>query len=96
MDPKRPFTLSVTVNISICVKLYHCFYGNIDIDVEYEIKTHSFHLRFDNIGSIIFKNANTDADAKCEGVFERRAPSSPFESQLDLPIAYSYCCNVNS
>ena len=39
---KCPFTLNVNVNV--CVKFYHCVYGDVDVDTENWHITHS--LRF--------------------------------------------------
>ena len=59
-----PFTLSINVNI--CVKFHHCVYGDVDVDAENGFITHSLHLHFVTIASIIFENANTDVDVKCK------------------------------
>ena len=51
-----------------------------DTDAENGYKTHSLHLRFVTIASIIFKKENADVDAKCEWVLAQHN----FHSQMNI------------
>ena len=68
MDLKGLSTLSVNAKVCICVciKFQHYVYVDVDIDAENEYRTHSLHLHFVTIASIIFENANTDINTRCE------------------------------
>ena len=58
--------MSVNVNvwvcISVCAKFQHFVYGDVDIDRGNGYRTHSLHLSFVAIASIIFGNTDADID----------------------------------
>ena len=80
-----PFSLSVYVNVGICicVKFQNCVCGDVDVDAE------NGHLCFVTIASNIFENTNADDDAKCEWAL-------PFVTVAAIVRTSDYSCYAHT
>ena len=65
----RSYWASILAFASAFASNFNIVYGDVDIDAENGYRTHSLHLCFVTIASIIFENENADIDAKCEWAF---------------------------
>ena len=92
-DVKHPFTLSVNVNISIHVKLYHCFYGNMDIDVEYEVNPNLLICGLLTLVPLFSKTQTQTLTLSVNGSLEIQHPSHSsqnFGFANSLPLQYCF------
>ena len=57
------------LTFNVCSKIL-TLCRDVDVDTGNRYRTHSLHLHFVTVASIIFENSNTDVDTKCEWAFK--------------------------